>query len=610
MTGHRARAEHPVRARVHTRGVRRTRCGASPTGEVDLSPWLTGTVAVDGVPQAFADLGNPEAHAKILRRAPGSIRSASDSDCRSAPLASDAGDARGSRFTPMADTFPRQYARTQRLTLGEPRNVTVSPDGRAGRLPPQPSGDDPVNCLWVLDVAAGDERLVADPRAAARVGRRRDDLPPEERARRERMREGAGGITAFATERRRRTSPRSPSAGGCSSPGSCQRRRARARGRGPGVRPAPGSDREAGRLRQRPRAAHRRARRHRAGSSPARTIRTSRGAAPTSSPPRRWTATAATGGAPTGTAIAACRVDNSPVQAVVHRRPGRSRHRAPCAVRYPAAGTANPDVTLHVLALDGGSVEVAWDRDASRTSPTSSWIDRRPAAASPCSRATSARSRCSRPTRSPATPRVLAADDRPVVGRARAGQPGDARRRAPRRSPPIATVVGDRSSTAVEITPPDLQVRAIARRSPTRSRSPATRSTTPRCSTCTAGTARDGRARRATPHGRAARSSAGNPAAIRHVSLDRRRARRPASSGRVAARVVRRASAGRAERHDLTTSASAASPPRCCSPTSTTAARCRCCSTRTAARTRSGSCSRTTPTCPRSGSPIRASPSS
>lgn len=35
-------------------------------GKVDLSPWLTGTVGIDGVPQAFADLGNPEAHAKIL----------------------------------------------------------------------------------------------------------------------------------------------------------------------------------------------------------------------------------------------------------------------------------------------------------------------------------------------------------------------------------------------------------------------------------------------------------------------------------------------------------------------------------------------------------------
>jgi len=35
-------------------------------GKVDLAPWHTGTVGVDGVPQAFKDLGNPEQHAKIL----------------------------------------------------------------------------------------------------------------------------------------------------------------------------------------------------------------------------------------------------------------------------------------------------------------------------------------------------------------------------------------------------------------------------------------------------------------------------------------------------------------------------------------------------------------
>ena len=33
---------------------------------VDLTPWITATVAIDGVPGAFTDLGNPEAHAKIL----------------------------------------------------------------------------------------------------------------------------------------------------------------------------------------------------------------------------------------------------------------------------------------------------------------------------------------------------------------------------------------------------------------------------------------------------------------------------------------------------------------------------------------------------------------
>ncbi|HAP76672.1 MAG TPA: S9 family peptidase, partial [Acidimicrobiaceae bacterium] len=64
---------------------------------------------------------------------------------------------------------------------------------------------------------------------------------------------------------------------------------------------------------------------------------------------------------PDGSAIAACRVDNSPVQRwwiADPANPGNSPHE----VRYPAAGTPNPEVTLHVLALDGASSEVRWDR--------------------------------------------------------------------------------------------------------------------------------------------------------------------------------------------------------------------------------------------------------
>ena len=30
----------------------------------------------------------------------------------------------------VTDSFPRQYVWTQRLTLGEPRNIVVSPDGK------------------------------------------------------------------------------------------------------------------------------------------------------------------------------------------------------------------------------------------------------------------------------------------------------------------------------------------------------------------------------------------------------------------------------------------------------------------------------------------------
>ena len=35
-------------------------------GKVDLAPLITGRVPIDGVPQAFQDLGDPETHAKIL----------------------------------------------------------------------------------------------------------------------------------------------------------------------------------------------------------------------------------------------------------------------------------------------------------------------------------------------------------------------------------------------------------------------------------------------------------------------------------------------------------------------------------------------------------------
>lgn len=35
-------------------------------GDIDVTPMITGTVGLDGVPQAFADLGDPEEHCKIL----------------------------------------------------------------------------------------------------------------------------------------------------------------------------------------------------------------------------------------------------------------------------------------------------------------------------------------------------------------------------------------------------------------------------------------------------------------------------------------------------------------------------------------------------------------
>ncbi|MBW0091910.1 S9 family peptidase, partial [Pseudonocardia sp. KRD-188] len=97
----------------------------------------------------------------------------------------------------MLDSFPRRQARTRRFTLGAPRGLTVSPDGTRVVFLRSRGGTDPVTCLWVLDVASGREHLVADARLLGEDG----DLPAEERARRERSREQAGGIVGYSTDR-------------------------------------------------------------------------------------------------------------------------------------------------------------------------------------------------------------------------------------------------------------------------------------------------------------------------------------------------------------------------------------------------------------------------
>ncbi|MDQ4005000.1 MAG: prolyl oligopeptidase family serine peptidase [Actinomycetota bacterium] len=95
----------------------------------------------------------------------------------------------------MRESFPRQSARTQRFSLGRPRSFTVAPDGSRVVFVRSSTGDDPVNRLWMIDLPAGEERLVFDPPASA------EELSPEERARRERAREAAGGVVSYATDR-------------------------------------------------------------------------------------------------------------------------------------------------------------------------------------------------------------------------------------------------------------------------------------------------------------------------------------------------------------------------------------------------------------------------
>jgi dipeptidyl-peptidase 4 len=96
------------------------------------------------------------------------------------------------------DSLPRQLARTRNFTLGAPRSFSISDDGRRVAFLRSKRGDDPVHDLWVLDLDVGRERLVADARELNQGAE--EDLPPEERARRERARESGEGIVSYATD--------------------------------------------------------------------------------------------------------------------------------------------------------------------------------------------------------------------------------------------------------------------------------------------------------------------------------------------------------------------------------------------------------------------------
>jgi len=99
----------------------------------------------------------------------------------------------------MTDTFPRQYARTQRLTLGEPRNIVVSPDGKRVLFLRSAAGNDTVNSLWLCHTERNTETCIADIRALL-TGTNSENESTQERARRERAREGAVGIVSFSCD--------------------------------------------------------------------------------------------------------------------------------------------------------------------------------------------------------------------------------------------------------------------------------------------------------------------------------------------------------------------------------------------------------------------------
>ncbi|MYS21438.1 dipeptidyl-peptidase-4 [Streptomyces sp. DvalAA-14] len=267
-------------------------------------------------------------------------------------------------------SFPRQTARTQRFTLGAPRSFVIAPDGERVAFLRSRSGTERALLLWVLDVpaagapegaeGAAGERIVADP--AQLLGGGAERLSAAERARRERSRERSAGVVGFAVD--------SAAQWACFA----------LSGRlfVAGLRPGAASPREV--------------------AVPGPVVD------PRLSPDGRWVAyasagalrvVAAAGGddralaepdeehvswgvaefvaaeemgrsrgfwwSPDSAALLAARVDESPVQRWWISEPAHP-DRAPVPVRYPAAGTANAEVSLALFGLDGSRREVVWDR--------------------------------------------------------------------------------------------------------------------------------------------------------------------------------------------------------------------------------------------------------
>ncbi|MEU8734913.1 prolyl oligopeptidase family serine peptidase [Streptomyces tendae] len=261
-------------------------------------------------------------------------------------------------MTTESDSFPKRHARTQRFTLGAPRSFTVAPDGSRVAFLRSGTGTDRANALWVLDVEEGGERVAADPRAL--LGGTEERLSPEERARRERSREGGAGIVGYATDaavelasfalsgRLFAAELRVGTARELPTPGPVIDPRPSPDGRhvayvaqgalrvvgaeGDGDRALAEADGEGVTYGL-------------AEFVAAEEMARSRGF---------WWG-------PESDRLLVARVDDTPVQRWWISHPAHPE-RDPQHVPYPAAGTANADVRLFLVGLDGGRTEVLWDR--------------------------------------------------------------------------------------------------------------------------------------------------------------------------------------------------------------------------------------------------------
>ena len=100
------------------------------------------------------------------------------------------------------DEFPGLKARTLRFTCGAPRSARAIGDGSRALFLRSDGPEDTVTSLWMSVIGSDgdtDEILLADPRALL-ADADAEDVPAEEKARRERAREGGSGIVGYSVD--------------------------------------------------------------------------------------------------------------------------------------------------------------------------------------------------------------------------------------------------------------------------------------------------------------------------------------------------------------------------------------------------------------------------
>ncbi|MFE7588713.1 prolyl oligopeptidase family serine peptidase [Kitasatospora sp. NPDC057512] len=254
-------------------------------------------------------------------------------------------------------SLPRQLARTRRFTLGVPTRPEPSADGAAVLFLRGRSGTDPLACLWALDTATGAERLIADP-AALGAGEGIAAYSTD----------AAGTLAAFAldgalwlADTAAGTVRAVPVPGPPQDPrlDPAGRRIAYVSGGALRVVGVDGTD-------DRPLA-----------EPEAEDVSYGLAEYVASEEMYRdrghwWS--------PDGTALLVARVDDRPLARLFLADPADPHH-PPRAVRYPLAGTANAEVTLRLLGLDGSDTEVRWDRAAFEYLTAAGWDGHGPYAA-------------------------------------------------------------------------------------------------------------------------------------------------------------------------------------------------------------------------------------